>query len=87
MMNESKARAGPGRFAQHYIRALIVNNYMNWTNWTNAVLGLVLIGMAFYGSVDTNYAWAFGILGAVIAVVGFWGGAAQQQGGSVIKHA
>lgn len=61
---------------------------MNWTNWTNAVLGLVLIGMAFYGSADTTYAWAFGILGAVIAVVGLWGGAAQQQeAGGVLKHA
>ncbi len=52
------------------------------------MLGLVLIGMAFYGSADTTYAWAFGILGAVIAVVGLWGGAAQQQeAGGVLKHA
>ena len=56
-----------------------------WQDWANAVLGLVLVGMAFFGAVDTTYAWAFGILGALIAVVGFWGAAGLPEG--TMRHA
>lgn len=60
-----------------------------WQHWTNAVLGLVLIGMAFFGSADTTYAWAFGLLGAAIALVGSWGGSSLQEpeGSGAVRHA
>ncbi|MDE1925186.1 MAG: hypothetical protein KGH79_03325 [Patescibacteria group bacterium] len=56
-----------------------------WQHWTNTVLGLVLIVMAFFGAVDTTYAWAFGILGTVIAIVGLWGATELSEG--TVRHA
>jgi len=46
-----------------------------WQNWTNAVLGLVIIAVAVYGyaAIGMTLGLSFGILGAIIAVAGFWG--------------
>lgn len=37
------------------------------------MLGLAVIGVAFMGLEATTLTWTLGILGAIIAVVGFWG--------------
>ncbi len=44
-----------------------------WQDWINAVLGLAIIGVAFFGGVDTTLAWTLGVIGAVVAVLGIWG--------------
>jgi|GEM_PF-2476182 hypothetical protein len=46
-----------------------------WQNWTNAILGLVIIAVAVYGyaTMGTTLGMSFGVLGALIAVAGFWG--------------
>jgi len=44
-----------------------------WQDWANAILGLAVIGVAFMGLEATALTWTLGILGALIAVVGFWG--------------
>lgn len=56
-----------------------------WQNYTNAVLGLVIIGVAVFAGFTTTLAWTLGILGAVIMIVGFWGGAAEPEG--TVGHA
>lgn len=56
-----------------------------WQDWTNAVLGLAVIGVAFMGLEATTLTWTLGILGALIAIVGFWGAASLGQ--SSASHA
>jgi hypothetical protein len=46
-----------------------------WQNYTDAVLGLLVLILAFAGLAGSAQAWTFGILGAVILVLGLWGGA------------
>lgn len=64
-------------------------NYLTtmWQNYTNAVLGLVLIGLAIYNYalLGTTLGWTVGIVGLVIVVVGFWGGVALPEG--TVRHA
>ncbi|HEY4501937.1 MAG TPA: hypothetical protein VJJ20_02625 [Candidatus Paceibacterota bacterium] len=58
-----------------------------WQDWVNAVLGLVIIAVAFFGAatVGATLGWTFGILGAVIAVVGFWGTGVASE--TTVRHA
>lgn len=61
-----------------------------WQDWTNGVLGLAIIGVAIYGYSVTGatLGWMFGILGAVIAVIGFWGAASSPESTkSTMRHA
>jgi hypothetical protein len=46
-----------------------------WQDWTNAVLGIIVFALAFTGLDAMTLSWTLGILGAIIAVVGFWGAA------------
>lgn len=41
--------------------------------WINGVLGLALIALAFMGLTGTTLLWALVIMGAAVAILGFWG--------------
>ncbi|HEY4501940.1 MAG TPA: hypothetical protein VJJ20_02640 [Candidatus Paceibacterota bacterium] len=56
-----------------------------WQDYANGILGLAVIGVAVFGGLDTTLAWTFGLLGAVITVIGFWGAAALPEW--TAKHA
>ena len=61
-----------------------------WQQYTNALLGLCLVGIAFFaaGVMDATVAWAVGILGAAIAVLGLWGaGAFSSETDARARHA
>ena len=49
-------------------------------NWVNAVLGLVVIGVAFMGFSAATLTWTLVVVGAAIAIVGFWGATAEGGG-------
>ena len=49
-----------------------------WQDWTNAVLGLLVIGIAFLGLQGATMTWTLAILGLIIAVIGFWGASAEK---------
>lgn len=85
MMNASRGGANP-RFTPTLSEAANTKNYM-WQDWVNAVLGLVIIAVAFFGAatVGATLGWTFGILGAVIAVVGFWGTGVASE--TTVRHA
>jgi hypothetical protein len=53
-----------------------------WQNYTNAVLGLVLIVVAFTSLAAASLVWTVGIIGAVIFALGLWGGSAD----SAVMH-
>lgn len=42
-------------------------------NWVNAILGLVVIAVAFMGFSEITLTWTLVIVGAAIAALGFWG--------------
>jgi hypothetical protein len=44
-----------------------------WQNWISVILGVVIISVAFFTLAGTTMAWAFGILGAIIILVGISG--------------
>ena len=50
-----------------------------WQNYTNAVLGLVLIVVAFTSLAAASLVWTVGIIGAVIFALGLWGGSADSS--------
>ncbi|MDO8551949.1 MAG: hypothetical protein Q7S01_00290 [bacterium] len=50
-----------------------------WQNWTNAVLGLLVILVAFMGLQGSSLTWTLGILGAAIALMGFIGASATNR--------
>lgn len=50
-----------------------------WQDWTNAILGLVVIGVAFLGLQGSALTWTLAIMGLIIAVIGFWGVSAQTK--------
>ncbi len=60
-----------------------------WQDWVNAVLGLAVIVVAVFNSAVTGatLGWTFGILGAVIAVVGLWGAGSVSESTSARSHA
>lgn len=43
-----------------------------WQNWTTAILGIIVFALAFTGLNALTLSWTLGILGAAIAVLGFW---------------
>ncbi len=47
-----------------------------WQNWVNALLGIVLIAVAFLGLTGAALGWTLGVIGLVIAIIGFWGATA-----------
>ncbi|MDE1925318.1 MAG: hypothetical protein KGH79_04050 [Patescibacteria group bacterium] len=53
-----------------------------WQDWTNTILGLAVMGVAIYGYavMGATMGWSLIILGAVIAIVGFWGATALSAG-------
>ena len=55
-----------------------------WQHWTNAVLGLVVLVVAFLKLSGSTLAWTLGILGVVIAIVGLSGAA---SGSASSRHA
>jgi hypothetical protein len=57
-----------------------------WQDWINGVLGLVVIGIAFLGLTGSALMWTLVVVGAVIAVVGFWG-AGVSTTSTTTKHA
>lgn len=57
-----------------------------WQDLTNAILGLAVIVVAFLGLSGATLGWTLGILGAVIAVVGFWGATSISES-SMTRHA
>lgn len=44
-----------------------------WQNWTNVVLGLCVLGVAFLELSGSTLVWTLGVLGALIAIIGFSG--------------
>ena len=50
-----------------------------WQNWTNAILGIAIIIIAFLGLSGATLLWSLLILGAIIMIVGFWGGASTTE--------
>jgi divalent metal cation (Fe/Co/Zn/Cd) transporter len=58
-----------------------------WQNYTNAVLGIAVLVVAFLGLTDTTLTWTLGILGVLIAIVGFWGGSSLGEHSTRIKQA
>ncbi|MBI5003973.1 hypothetical protein HZC00_02675 [Candidatus Kaiserbacteria bacterium] len=44
-----------------------------WQDWTNAILGLLIIGIAFLGLQGSQSTWTFAAIGLLVAVIGFWG--------------
>ena len=44
-----------------------------WQDWINGVLGVAVIVVAFLGLTGNELVWTLGLLGAGIAIVGFWG--------------
>jgi len=60
-----------------------------WQDWTNGVLGLAVVGMAIYGfgTMGATLGWGLGIVGAIIAAVGFWGALSAQEGSTSMLHA
>jgi hypothetical protein len=57
-----------------------------WQDWVNAVVGLAIIGVALFGGLGVTLGWTFGILGAVVVILGIWGASVYSGEGSV-KHA
>ncbi|HUY62334.1 MAG TPA: hypothetical protein VMV50_00880 [Candidatus Paceibacterota bacterium] len=51
-----------------------------WQDWTNGVLGLAVLVAAFMGLTGTATVWTFSILGALIAILGFWGAGGYSSG-------
>ena len=43
-----------------------------WQQWVNAILGVWLVALAFFGLSGTTLMWALGITGAAVAILGFW---------------
>ena len=43
-----------------------------YKNWINAVLGLIVIGLAFMDLSGTTLAWTLGIIGAALVTNSFW---------------
>lgn len=51
-----------------------------WQDWVNAILGLVVIAVAFMGLTGATLGWTLGVLGVIIALIGFWGAATTTSG-------
>ncbi len=43
-----------------------------WQDWINGILGLAIIGLAFMNLSGTTLAWSLGVIGVIIAALGFW---------------
>ncbi len=50
------------------------NKTIMWKNYINGILGIVLVAIAFLDLSGTTLTWTLGITGALIAILGFWGG-------------
>lgn len=51
-----------------------------WQDWINGVLGVAVIVVAFLDLTGNTLAWTLGALGAVIALIGFWGAGVYTNG-------
>lgn len=51
--------------------ALTLQKHM-WKEWVTAILGLAVIAAPFVGLAGDAFTWSLVILGALVAVVGFW---------------
>ena len=50
-----------------------------WQQWVNAILGLVVIAVAFMGLAPATMMWTLIVVGAVVAILGFWGAAVSSS--------
>ena len=44
-----------------------------WQQWVNAILGLIVVAVPFLGLTAATFTWTLVIVGAAVAVLGFWG--------------
>ena len=57
-----------------------------WQNWINAILGLWIMLSSFLGMSAAEMTTNLMVVGAVIAVLGFWGAYSASQFGDMNKH-
>jgi hypothetical protein len=57
-----------------------------WQSWVNGILGIVLFALAFFNLSGTTLAWTLGIMGVIIAIVGFSATSASEESSSM-SHA
>jgi hypothetical protein len=73
-MRDGRGRSAPPQGAERFrtgrLQAFIQTRM--WMDWINGLLGLGVIGVAFLGLTGATLGWTLGILGAVIAILGFW---------------
>ncbi len=50
-----------------------------WQHWTNVILGLCVLGVAFLNLSGSTLVWTLGVLGALVAIVGFSGTLARSE--------
>ena len=53
-----------------------------WQQWVNAILGLITIAVAFMGLAGATMMWTLVVIGAVVAILGFWGAAVSSSSSS-----
>ncbi len=53
-----------------------------WQDWINGVLGVAIIVVAFLDLTGNTLVWTLGLLGAGIAIIGFWGAGVYVNGSS-----
>jgi hypothetical protein len=56
-----------------------------WQNWINALLGLVVLGVAVFAGLDTAVAWTLGIAGAAVTLLAFWSASDWSETGE-LRH-
>jgi len=73
------ARKGGCSLGGRALSNIIFSPTPMWQDWTNAILGLVIIGVAFLGLSGSASTWTLAIIGLLVAVIGFWGVSEQSK--------
>ena len=56
---------------------LLAKHTAMWQHWINAILGIWVIVIPFLALTGSTLTWTLVATGAVILVLGFWGGASN----------
>lgn len=57
-----------------------------WQHWVNALLGLIVIGVAMFAGLGATFAWTLGVAGAAVILFALWGIADSPEAAGV-RHA